>query len=83
MTGNAEGYRFDTLAIHAGQEPDSATGAVIPPISLSTTFQQSSVGVHRVALLHFSFLTSVHTFAHTCIRTKSSLHTFYSINLRI
>jgi cystathionine gamma-synthase len=38
---------FDTRAVHAGQEPDPATGAVVPPISLSTTFAQHSVGGHR------------------------------------
>jgi cystathionine gamma-synthase len=31
-------HKFDTLAVHAGAEPDSATGAVAPPIHLSTTF---------------------------------------------
>ena len=30
--------KFDTLAVHAGAEPDGATGAVAPPIHLSTTF---------------------------------------------
>lgn len=40
------GWSFETLAIHAGQEPDAATGAVVPPISLATTFAQSEVGVH-------------------------------------
>ena len=34
---------FETRAIHAGQEPDPATGAVIPPIGLSTTFAQTAV----------------------------------------
>jgi cystathionine gamma-synthase len=38
---------FETRAIHEGQEPDAATGAVIPPIYLSTTFAQESVGEHR------------------------------------
>ena len=38
---------FETRAIHAGQPPDPATGAVVPPISLSTTFAQESVGQHR------------------------------------
>lgn len=38
---------FDTLAVHAGQEPDAVTGAVIPAISLSTTFAQTSAGVHK------------------------------------
>ena len=41
------GWEFETLAIHAGQEPDPSTGAVIPPISLATTFAQSEVGVHQ------------------------------------
>ena len=41
------GWAFETLAIHAGQEPDTATGAVVPPISLATTFAQSEVGVHQ------------------------------------
>jgi len=40
------GWGFETRAIHAGQEPDPATGAVVTPISLSTTFAQSGVGEH-------------------------------------
>jgi cystathionine gamma-lyase len=36
---------FGTDAIHAGQEPDPHTGAVITPISLSSTFAQKSPGV--------------------------------------
>ncbi len=39
-------WGFETLAIHAGQEPDPATGAVVPPISLATTFAQAAVGEH-------------------------------------
>jgi len=31
--------RFETIAVHAGAEPDPATGAVAPPIHLSTTFE--------------------------------------------
>src|SRR5580704_10916397 len=42
---NSDG--FETRAIHAGQEPDGATGAVVTPISLSTTFVQDAVGKHR------------------------------------
>jgi cystathionine gamma-synthase len=37
---------FETRAIHAGQEPDAATGAVVPPITLATTFAQRAVGDH-------------------------------------
>ena len=39
--------RFDTLAIHAGQPPDPATGSVVPAIHLATTFAQSAVGEHK------------------------------------
>jgi cystathionine gamma-synthase len=40
-------WAFETRAIHVGQEPDPATGAVVNPISLSTTFAQSEVGQHQ------------------------------------
>ena len=35
---------FETLAIHAGQEADPATGAVVPPIYQTSTFKQDGVG---------------------------------------
>jgi cystathionine gamma-synthase len=35
---------FDTRAIHAGQDPDPATGAVVVPLHLATTFKQDGVG---------------------------------------
>ncbi|KAG7091862.1 hypothetical protein E1B28_008263 [Marasmius oreades] len=38
---------FATRAIHVGSEPNPETGAVIPPISLSTTYAQDGVGVHK------------------------------------
>src|SRR6187455_1585307 len=38
--------RFSTRAIHAGQTPDPATGAVMQPIYATSTFKQSSPGVH-------------------------------------
>jgi cystathionine gamma-lyase len=37
-------HKFGTLAVHAGSPHDPITGAVIEPISLSTTYAQSSVG---------------------------------------
>ena len=40
-------HGFSTLAIHAGQAPDPATGAVIPPIYATSTFAQQSPGVHQ------------------------------------
>ena len=40
-------WGFETLAIHAGQAPDAASGAVVTPITLSTTFAQDGVGNHK------------------------------------
>ncbi len=36
--------KFETLAVHAGAEPDPHTGAVVPAIQMSTTFKQDGVG---------------------------------------
>ena len=38
---------FATRAIHAGQQPDATTGAVMSPIHVSSTYAQSSPGVHK------------------------------------
>jgi cystathionine gamma-synthase len=40
-------HAFSTRAIHAGQDPEPTTGAVVTPISLSTTFAQEGVGGHK------------------------------------
>ncbi|HZU76928.1 MAG TPA: aminotransferase class I/II-fold pyridoxal phosphate-dependent enzyme, partial [Dehalococcoidia bacterium] len=40
-------HGFATRAVHAGQEPDPETGAVVPPIHLATTFAQDGVGQTR------------------------------------
>ncbi len=37
---------LDSLCIHGGQRPDPVTGAVMPPISLSSTYAQASPGEH-------------------------------------
>jgi cystathionine gamma-lyase len=42
----AERAGFATRAIHVGQGPDSATGAVVQPIHLATTFAQEGIGRH-------------------------------------
>ncbi|MHB8815391.1 MAG: trans-sulfuration enzyme family protein [Steroidobacteraceae bacterium] len=39
--------RFATRAIHGGQRPDPMTGAVMPPIYATSTYVQSSPGVHK------------------------------------
>lgn len=40
-------FGFGTLAIHAGQEPDPTTGAVMTPVYLTSTYAQESPGKHR------------------------------------
>jgi cystathionine gamma-synthase len=42
-----EALGFETRAIHAGQPPEPATGAVVPSITLATTFAQDGVGGHQ------------------------------------
>ncbi|AKG44930.1 cystathionine gamma-synthase [Streptomyces xiamenensis] len=44
MNEHVSTRHFETLAIHAGQEPDAATGAVVPPIHQVSTFKQDGVG---------------------------------------
>jgi cystathionine gamma-synthase/cystathionine gamma-lyase len=39
--------KFETLAVHAGQHPDPTSGAVMPPIVLSSTFAQAGPGEHK------------------------------------
>ena len=43
-TESIKGQGFETRAIHAGYEPDAATGAVIPPIYATSTYKQDGVG---------------------------------------
>lgn len=38
---------FETQAIHVGSHPDPATGAVIPPIYATSTYEQEAPGVHK------------------------------------
>lgn len=42
---NSQG--FATRVIHAGQEPDPTTGALMPPIYANSTYLQDSPGVHK------------------------------------
>ena len=42
-----DGQRFETRAIHAGQEPDPATGATIVPVYQTVTYTQDAIGSHR------------------------------------
>ena len=40
-------HGFGTRAIHAGQEPDPATGAIMTPIYATSTYVQQAPGVHK------------------------------------
>ncbi len=47
MTDRTSRLAFATKTIHAGQSPDPSTGAVMPPIYATSTYVQSSPGVHQ------------------------------------
>ena len=47
MSNSRKPQRFATRAIHAGQSPDPSTGAIMPPIYATSTYVQSSPGVHK------------------------------------
>jgi len=47
MTARSNRQGFATRSIHAGQQPDPATGAIMTPIYASSTYVQSSPGVHK------------------------------------
>ncbi|HAZ78514.1 MAG TPA: cystathionine beta-lyase [Porticoccaceae bacterium] len=47
MSKNSKSQGFETKAIHAGQQPDPTTGAIMTPIYASSTYVQQSPGVHQ------------------------------------
>ncbi len=47
MTNSDKKKQFGTRTIHAGQSPDPSTGAIMPPIYATSTYVQSSPGVHQ------------------------------------
>ncbi len=47
MSDASHPLSFATRAVHAGQQPDPATGAIVTPIYATSTFVQSSPGVHQ------------------------------------
>jgi cystathionine gamma-synthase len=44
--------RFETIAVHAGHEPDPATGAIAPPIHVSTTFAREPDLSYRAGFVY-------------------------------
>src|SRR6185312_8565640 len=47
MKNDSRELHFATRVIHGGQQPDPLTGAVMPPIYATSTYVQSSPGVHK------------------------------------
>ena len=47
MSDETSAQRFATRVIHGGQRPDPLTGAIMPPIYATSTYVQSSPGVHQ------------------------------------
>ena len=47
MSDASSNHKFGTRVIHGGQQPDPLTGAVMPPIYATSTYVQSSPGVHK------------------------------------
>ena len=47
MSNDNPKHGFETRVIHAGQFPDPSTGAIMPPIFQTSTYVQSSPGVHK------------------------------------
>ena len=45
-------HAFGTRVVHGGQRPDPLTGAVMPPIYATSTYVQSSPGVHKATSTH-------------------------------
>src|SRR5229473_5034147 len=47
MSADLPRYHFETLAIHAGQDADPATGATVVPIYATSTYTQEAPGKHK------------------------------------
>ena len=50
MAKHAKRRCFATRTIHAGQQPDPSTGAIMQPIYATSTYVQESPGVHKGAM---------------------------------
>lgn len=47
MPSDSANFGFSTRAIHAGQDPDPATGATVVPIYATSTYTQAAIGQHK------------------------------------
>ena len=59
--------RIETLAVHAGHDIDPATGAVTPPINLSTTFVRDADGGYRAGLVYSRYANPNRTALEQCL----------------
>jgi cystathionine gamma-synthase len=64
---SATQHGFETLAVHAGQEPDPATGAVTVPIYATSTFKQDGVGGLRGGYEYSRTANPTRTALETCL----------------
>jgi cystathionine gamma-synthase len=64
---NDEMLGFETLAIHAGQDPDPVTGAVVPPIYQTSTYKQDGVGGTRGGYEYSRTANPTRTALETCL----------------
>jgi cystathionine gamma-synthase len=64
---NFETLNFETLAIHAGQEPDPVTGAVVPPIYQTSTYKQDGIGGTRGGYEYSRTANPTRTALETCL----------------
>jgi len=64
---NDETLGFETLAIHAGQDPDPVTGAVVTPIYQTSTYKQDGVGGTRGGYEYSRTANPTRTALETCL----------------
>ena len=64
---SATRHGFETLAIHAGQQPDPATGAVVVPIYATSTYKQDGVGGLRGGYEYSRSANPTRTALETCL----------------
>jgi cystathionine gamma-synthase len=67
VTTDDDAFGFETLAIHAGQEPDATTGAVVVPIYQTSTYAQDGVGGLRGGYEYSRSANPTRTALETCL----------------
>jgi cystathionine gamma-synthase len=67
------GNGFETVAIHAGQQPDPVTGAVVPPIYQTSTYKQDGVGGLRGGALAPARWIEGYEYSRTANPTRGAL----------